>query len=181
MTLYHCFDAAYPPKSPPRSCGAVLGYIGGSRALHVWDHAEWLTVQHLRQYPCWVPDPHGKSTPAQIGAAAVDRANELGWRSSDGSRVIVIDLETFASPTWWHECATAINRGGYYAVCYGSASTVGGNKASNVWAAHYDDSQSLEGQHAHQYAANVRVGNTEVDYSVLDEWLWARGGIGPRH
>lgn len=183
MTTYSVFDAAYPPNATPGGCAGVLGYIGGDNALHVWTVAEWLRFQHLRQFPVWVPDVHGRSTPAAIGGAAVARANQLGWRSTNGERVIVIDLETFADSAWWAECAGAINRDGYDAVCYGSASTVGGNRAANVWAAKYDKVAALEstGYCAHQYWANAPYGNTKVDYSTINEWLYTRGGTGPRH
>jgi hypothetical protein len=182
MTLYHVFDAAYPPTVPKVGMDGVLGYIGGDNALNVWTPAQWLPFRDLRQFPVWVPDPHGKSTPAQIGAMAVDRANELGWVSSNGSRVIVIDLEEFADRAWWLECGTAINQGGYYAVCYGNASTVAGNHATNVWAAQYDNSATLPaGWVGKQYAANLPFLTTKVDYSVVSEWLFLRGGVGPRH
>lgn len=29
--------------------------------------------------------------------------------------------------------------------------------------------------------ANAPFANTQVDYSVVDEWLFSRGGQGPRH
>lgn len=180
--MHKCFDAAFPPLEAPAGCDSVLGYIGGSRALHTWALDEWRRFSHLRQFPCWVPDPHGRSTPAQIGQAITARANELGWRSSGGSRVVVVDLETFASAKWWHELATAVNEGGYYAVCYGSAATVRANEASNYWAALYDGEATVPGwAHAKQYEANVRVQSTEVDYSVISDWMFERGGVGPRH
>lgn len=182
MTTYTVFDAAYPPAKPPSGCQGVLGYIGGDNALHTWTVDEWLRYQHLRQYPCWVPDVHGRSTAAQIGWAAVARANQLGWKSKNGERVIVMDLETFANATWWDECATAINKGGYDAVCYGSSSTVGANRATNVWAAHYDGLASAlqVGWCAKQYRANVACESTQVDYSIITPWLYEHGGTGPR-
>jgi hypothetical protein len=180
MSLHHVFDAAYPPTTKPSSCDGVLGYIGGARALRVWTHEEWLRFESIRQFPCWVP--RGNENPVTDAKNAVAEANKLGWVSWDGSRVIVCDLETLELPSWYHQWAEEVNNGGYYAVAYGSASTVTANKASNVWVAKYDGSQALpSGTHGHQYAEDIRFSNTEVDYSVVDDWLFDRGGVGSRH
>lgn len=180
MTLHHCFDAAYPPAVVPSHCDSVLGYIGGAKEYREWTLADWRRFSHLRQFPCWVPDVRGSSSPAAAGHAAAAKARSLGWVSSGGSRVIVCDLETVEAPSWYHAFATAVNDDGFYCVAYGSLSTVLKNRATNVWGAGYDGSQTLEGQHGHQYAANVRFDSTEVDYSVIDDWMYERGGVGPR-
>lgn len=179
---HRCFDAAYPPLEPPAGCDSVLGYIGGAKAYRVWTHAEWLRFRGLRQFPCWVPDVHGKSTPAAAGHAAVATANARGWRSRGGSRVIVCDLETTVAPAWYKAFAEAVNEGGYWCVAYGSASTVRGNDASNYWVADYDGEANIPGwAHAKQYSENVRYSSTQVDYSVISDWMYERGGRGPRH
>lgn len=181
MGLHHIFDAAYPPSSAPASCTGVMGYIGGAAEYREWTKAEWLKFSHLRQYPVWVPDVHGSSTPAAAGHAATAKARALGWKASGGSRILVCDLETVEDEPWYHEFATAVNSDGFYCVAYGSASTVMANRATNVMVAKYDGSQALpSGTHGHQYAANVAYGGTQVDYSVVDDWFFERGGTGPR-
>jgi hypothetical protein len=159
-----------------------MGYLGGSRALDAWSVAEWQRFQHLRQFPCWVPSV-AHDNPSAVGAAAVARANEFGWWAENGSRVIIYDLETSADAAWWHELADATDRGGFWAVAYGSASTVGGNNAGAYWVANYNGVQTLPSStaHGHQYAANVRFDATKVDYSIVDDWMITRGGVGARH
>ena len=58
------------------------------------------------------------------------------------------------------------------------------NAASDVWAAAWDGEAVIPaGQtiHGHQDQANVPYAGTQVDYSVIDAWLYERGGVGPRH
>jgi hypothetical protein len=174
------FDAAYPPRTAPSSCSGVLGYIGGGRAYRTWTLADWEPFVNLKQFPCWVP----KGTENAVADAknAVDKANQLGWVSKGGSRVIICDLETLEVPSWYHSWAMQVNAMGYYSVAYGSASTIDKNKATNVWIAQYNGAQSLPTDtHAHQYAENVKFSTTEVDYSIIDDWMFDRGGVGRRH
>jgi len=183
--LFRCFDAAYPPATPPPGCSAVLGYIGGSRATNIWKPALWLPFQHLRQFPCWVPAM--TDAPAEAGTFACRAARELGWAPNDtnvGPRVIVCDLETIEDPSWYRLWSGAVVGGGFTPVAYGSLSTIFANRAASVWVAAWDGKQDLPGGttvHGHQYAADQPYGGTEVDYSVVDEWLYTRGGVGPRH
>lgn len=184
MTLYRVFDAAYPPKTPPPGCSGVLGYIGGSRATHVWPGAApWLPFQHLRQFPCWVPAM--TDNPAEAGQFAVRAARQLGWAPGPkvGPRVIVCDLETIEDRAWYAAWAAEVTAGGFVPAAYGSLSTVLQNAASDVWAADWDGHAVIPaGQtlHGHQDQAGIAYGGTQVDYSVVDAWLYDRGGVGPR-
>lgn len=181
MTTHKIFDAAYPPGSVPSGCSGVMGYIGGANAYRVWPLADWAPFRNIRQFPIWVPNVDGSSSPASAGAAAVAEADARGWKSSGGSRVIVCDLETAEVPSWYKAFAAAVNRGGYYCVAYGSASTVHQNGASNVLVAQYDGvAQIPAGAVGKQYSANVTYGSTKVDYSVISDWMFERGGRGPR-
>jgi hypothetical protein len=182
--LYRVFDAAYPPPVAPPGCAGVLGYIGGSRAAHVWPASAWLPFRGLRQFPCWVPAL--TDAPGEAGQFAVRAALELGWAPGPkvGPRVIVCDLETLEDRAWYALWASAVSAGGFVPVAYGSLSSVLGNAASDVWAAAWDGEQVIPaGQtiHGHQDQADVAFAGTRVDYSVVDSWLFERGGVGPRH
>ena len=182
--LYRVFDAAYPPAVAPPGCSGVLGYIGGSRATHVWPASAWLPFRGLRQFPCWVPST--ADHPAEVAAEAVAAARNLGWAPGPtvGERVIVCDLETIEDRTWYDAWSTSVTAGGFVPVVYGSLSTVLANAASDVWAADWNGEQVIPaGQtiHGHQDQADVPFGGTRVDYSVVDAWLYERGGVGPRH
>jgi hypothetical protein len=182
--LYRVFDAAYPPPTAPPGCSGVLGYIGGSRATHVWPATAWAPFRALRQFPCWVPAV--TDNPAEAGQFAVKAARALGWAPGPtvGPRVIVIDLETIEDRAWYASCAAEVLNGGFWPVVYGSLSTVLQNAATDVWAADWNGEAVIPaGQtiHGHQDQANAPYGGTQVDYSVIDAWLYERGGVGPRH
>lgn len=182
--LYRVFDAAYPPAVAPPGCQGVLGYIGGSRAAHVWPASAWLPFRGLRQFPCWVPST--SENPTASGMAAVAQADKLGWAPGPtvGPRVIVCDLETIEDRAWYDVWGAALTANRYTPVAYGSLSTVLENAASDVWAADWNGEQVIPaGQtiHGHQDQADVAFGGTRVDYSVVDAWLYERGGVGPRH
>jgi hypothetical protein len=182
--LYRVFDAAYPPATPPPGCSGVLGYIGGSRAAHVWTASAWLPFRGIRQFPCWVPAMYDQ--PVEAGQNAVRAAKSLGWAPGPkvGPRVIVCDLETAEDRAWYTTWALTVAQGGFVPVVYGSLSTVLANAGTDVWVADWDGEAVVPpGQtiHGHQDQANVAFGGTQVDYSVVDEWLWGRGGVGPRH
>jgi hypothetical protein len=184
MTLYRAFDAAYPPATPPPGCQAVFGYIGGSRALHTWPAAAWAPFKGLRQIPYWVPAV--TDNPAEAGQFAVRAARELGWAPGPkvGPRVIGCDLETIIAPAWYADWAHAVTMGGFQPFAYGSLSTVLQNAASDVVAAAWNGEAVIPpGQtiHGHQDQANIPYGGTQIDYSVIDDWLYERGGVGPRH
>lgn len=177
-------DAAYPPPAIPRGIAGALGYIGGPLALHAWPPAAWLPFAHVRQFPVYVGDP-GRDPAVQAGQA-VERMFVLGWSpflSEPARRALIVDLETGADPAWYKRFADIVTRGGYVPVVYGSASTVLGNAASDVLVADFDNVPDIPaGQtiHGHQYKADIPLMGTRVDYSVIDGWLLARGGIGPR-
>ena len=74
--------------------------------------------------------------------------------------------------------------GKFTPVAYGSLSTVLMNAAVDVWAASWNGEAVVPpGQtiHGHQDQADVPFAGTRVDYSVVDAWLFERGGVGPRH
>ena len=176
--LARVFDAEFPPAEAPPGCAGVLGYLGGGRAANVWTLEEWDRFAHLIQFPAWVPDPI--ENPAATAARAGVALRSLGWAPwQDNRRVIVCDLETEIEPGWYQSFASGISAQGYTAVAYGSLSTILANAAADVWVAAWDGDPVLEpGQtiHAHQYQASA-----SVDFSVVDDWLMARGGQGPRH
>ena len=178
--LYRVFDAATPPQTAPAGCQGVLGYIGGARAARVWTLEEWQRFVHLVQFPAWVPDPVTE-VPAHSAQNAVAAAKALGWAPwmSPAKRAIICDLETDVVRGWYAAFAAEVEQRGFTAVAYGSLSTVLENAAAAVWVAAWDGSAVLlPGQtvHAHQYQAGRLM-----DFSVVDDWLSARGGQGPRH
>lgn len=182
--LHRVFDAAYPPAEAPPGCDSVLGYIGGQRATNIWTLEEWERFGRLAQFPAYVPDFTAED-PHQAADRACRAMMQLGWAPGQPNlRAVVCDLETLVQRSWYSLFAAAVAGQGFTAVAYGSLSTVLENAASDVWAAAWDGSAVLlPGQtvHAHQYQAGVSFGGTQVDYSVADDWLFARGGQGPRH
>jgi hypothetical protein len=181
------FDASVPPGQIPPGCKAVAGYVGRPNFTpHVWTLSEWLTFSSIPQLPYWVPDLAAE--PGAEGATAVDAVMELGWAPHMSfPRAILFDFETASGPAdrgWWQECAATVGADGFCGVMYGSLSTVLENAAVDVVVAAWDNSaQLLPGQtiHGHQYKAGVAFDGTQIDYSVIDEWLLARAGVGPRH
>jgi hypothetical protein len=176
MSLTRCFDASLQiPKSAPKGCGAVLGYIGGS-AVHVWTLEEWHRFGSLRQFPCWVADLATSATKQASGA--VEAAKHLGWNQG---RAIVADMESSTNRSWWDEWAGEVVKLHYQPTWYGSASVSGVYTAKYKWVAEFDNDPDLpDGWAAKQYAANVNVPGGVVDLSVIGEGLIARGGQGPR-
>lgn len=188
MALYKVFDASRPPGKIPAGAQGVAGYIGrAGRTPHVWTPAEWDRFTHLRQFPIYVPDLNG--SPAAAAAEAVAEVMKLGWapfRPGPQTRVILVDFETAHSAgnrSWWKNCAAQIAKEGFVGVAYGSLSTVLDLAAADVWAAAWDGHTTIPpGQtiHGHQDQANVAWDGTRIDWSVFDDWMWARGGVGPR-
>lgn len=178
--LSKVFDAAFPPATAPAGVQGVLGYVGKELFTpHVWTPGEWRRFQHLRQYPCYVPDL--AADPAAEARIAVAAVEALGWAKMPGpkTRVIVCDLETSVVPAWYAAFAAEVAASGYMPVAYGSLSSIAATYASDLWVAAWDGDPVLEpGQtiHAHQYASGP-----DVDLSVIDEWMLERGGVGPRH
>lgn len=177
--LYRVFDAAYPPAAAPPGVQGVLGYIGGGRATHQWKLTEWDRFARLVQFPCYVPD-FSTETAQTAADSAVMLMKESGWAPfQTPRRVVVVDLETLNERNWYAAFASRVETQGFTAAAYGSLSTVLENAAGDVWAAAWDGSATLmSGQtiHGHQYTAS-----NAIDYSVVDDWLFARGGQGPRH
>lgn len=176
--LSRVFDASRPPLTAPAGFAGVLGYIGRPKFTpHVWTIAEWERFTKLVKFPAWVPDlaVHAGDEAAAITAAL----DELGFGGKTGT--VVIDYETAgaAEAAWHSHLAQALGHKGYAAMAYGSLSTVMGIGASEVWVADYDGNAVLEPAgmtvHAHQFRANVPYAGTELDYSVADAWLMARG------
>src|SRR5215469_17737441 len=184
MTLYKCFDAAFPPQSAPPGAQAVLGYIGRpGQTPHVWTLAEWQRFGHLRQYPAWVPD--FGNDPDREAVEAVLAALNLGWAPHQQyPRAIVCDAETTQNPDWYARWAARIDSEGFTSVEYGSLSTIDGNHAKDEWVASWDGLAVLpawQDADAKQYQAGAAWEGVRVDLSVIDQWLWDRGGQGPRH
>ena len=184
--MFTVIDAAYPPVSLPPEASGVLGYIGGARATNVWTLTQWERFSHVRQFPGYVPDM--TASPVTQAEDAVKLALASGWapwQRGNGERVIVFDLETGVNDIWWAQLATTVCIRGFVPVCYGSQSTVYGNHAGAYltadWTGHIPVLPVGETEHGIQYEANVAWEGTRVDYSVFDQWLMDRGGVGARH
>lgn len=178
MSLRRCFDAAFPPKTVPPGCGAVLGYIGGRAAANVWSLEDWRPFGHLRQFPCWVADT--SADPVISAQDAVKAARPLGWRPG---RALVADMETSNDRGWYTRFAGKVTALGFVPVAYGSLSSVLELAADVVWAADWTfDPVVPPGQTiaACQYADNQPWDGTHVDYSVLEASLFLLGGQGVR-
>jgi hypothetical protein len=179
MAVYKVFDASTPPLIAPPGAQAVLGYIGrAGQTPHIWTLPEWDRFARLRQFPAWVPSIGANPTGDAILATGL--AMNLGWAPHQPNpRAIICDLETNIARDWYSLWAAQVIRDGFTPVAYGSLSTVLQNAALDVWAADWNDIPQLQpGQtiHGTQYVAGGAV-----DWSVVDSWLWDRGGEGPRH
>jgi hypothetical protein len=178
-------DAENPPASAPTAVEGVMGYLGGPRATRVWTLGDWVPFGTLKQYGIYVPDIG--ANPLSQGREAVQLALALGWSdkfTGAQQRAIIIDMETSANAAFYDKIATEISTHGFAPVAYGSLSTVLGNAADDVLAADWDDKAVIPpGQTVHgcQYLAQHPFKNTVIDYSVIDDWLYQRGGVGPRH
>lgn len=188
MTDYQVFDAAYPPGSVPPGAQGAAGYVGqDGYTPHIWTVPQWRVFAHLRQFPIFVPDL--SVSPVFAASEAVSAVLKLGWAKMPGSqtRAITFDFETAegsADRAWWAACAQQVSDAGFVGVAYGSMSTILELAASDVWAADWDGEQDIPpGQtiHAHQDQADIAFGGTQIDRSVFDQWLFDRGGVGPRH
>jgi hypothetical protein len=181
MITHKVLDAAFPPMTLPPSVDGVAGYVGG-RATHTWTLAEWLRFEHVPQFPIWAADIG--EAPALEAGTAVEAMLHRGWAPhmpEPGQRALFVDLETSIAPKWYESFALVVERNGFTPVAYGSASTVNGNLADATWLAAWNDQPVVPvGAHGHQYLADEPWEGTQVDYSVFDAWLFARGGVGPR-
>lgn len=185
MSQYLIFDAETPPTLSPRHTVGVMGYVGGPRAARAWRLDEWTRFFGLKQFPIYVPDIG--TNPLSQAREAVQLVLALGWSdkmTGPQKRAIIIDMETSADRVWWDKIATDIGAHGFVAVAYGSLSTVLDNAAEDVLAADWETAPVIPvGQtlHGSQYDANVPARGALVDYSMIDNWLYQRGGVGPRH
>jgi hypothetical protein len=175
------FDAAFPPLVAPPGAEAVLGYVGGrglDRDTHVWTLAEWQRFAHLRQFPAWACDT--AVSPSASAVVAVQLAESFGWHCN-GSRALIGDMETRVNPSWWRQFQMKVTSWGMVPVCYGSASTVTGNKPSRVFGADWNGDKAIPaGWDAHQYEGNVPFGGTLIDWSALTPVMLRLGGEGKR-
>jgi hypothetical protein len=185
-TLFKCFDASQPPEITPPGCKAVLGYVGRKGYTpHVWTLQEWLRFKHLGQFPAWLPNLN--DSPNADALLAVASVKRLGWAAhmpEGHERAIVCDVETSQNAAGYQEWAATVNAAGFWAVDYGSYSTVFGNAAYDVWAADWNGiPQLMPGQTvgADQYRASVPFDGTTIDLSVVSADMMKRAGIGPRH
>jgi hypothetical protein len=186
MSVHQILDAAYPPSAAPDGVEAVVGYLDSPYALHPWPPAQWLPFGHLRQFPAWVANV--TADPVAQAQKAVAQVLSLGWAPLSAGftspRVIILDMEASTDPAWYAKAAGVITAARFTPVAYGSLSTVLGNAAADVLAAAWDGVRAIPaGQtiHGGQYLANVPYAGTRVDYSLFDDWLFNRGGVGPRH
>jgi hypothetical protein len=182
MTLYHMFDAAFPPPTAYPGTQAAAGYIGGNTP-HIWTLEEWLRFRHMRQLPIWVADLG--ADPAASGRFAAQAARGLGWKPFAAvRRAIVADMETSADGSWVNHFAEAVAAHGFVTWVYGSLSSVLRDPARDgYWVASWDgvpDVEPIPHVVAHQYAPNVPWEGGEVDLSVLAPEAWERLGRGPR-
>jgi hypothetical protein len=184
MSTYLIFDAENPPAVAPVHALGVMGYLGGPRAAHAWTLDEWAPFSGLRQFGLYVPDIG--ADPVAQGLEAVQLALKLGWSNEmKGSqqRALLIDMETSVDAAWYKAHADTIGSRGFMPVAYGSLAVVLGNAADDVLAADWNLKPVIPaGQtlHGDQWEANVPFGNTVIDYSMIDGWLYQRGGVGPR-
>lgn len=184
MNTYMIFDAENPPTTSPLYAYGVMGYLGGPRAARAWTLDDWLPFHDIKQFGIYVPDL--SMNPLTQGQEAVQLALELGWSNKmagDQQRAIIIDMENSANAEFYLSMANAISARGFMPVAYGSLSTVLDNAADDVLAADWNDKAVIpRGQtlHGHQYMAEVPFRGAVIDYSTIDDWLYQRGGVGPR-
>ena len=182
--MFRSFDASTPPQTAPPGCQAVCGYLGGDTP-HVWTLEEWQRFAHLRQAGIWVYAQG--SSPRLAGELAAQSARSLGWAPNHSpSRVIWLDMELANDPAWQIQFTSAVFSGGFSTGTYRSLSSLeaGGDPHSiGEWIAEWNGIPAVEPIPrvvGHQYLANQPWEHTEVDYSVFDQDMWRRFGVGPR-
>jgi hypothetical protein len=175
------FDAAFPPQTAPPGAQAVLGYVGGrglDRDTHVWTLPEWQRFADLRQFPAWACST--EVGPEESALVACQLAGTFGWHRN-GTRALVGDMETRVDADWWRRFAASTVTAGMVPVCYGSASTVKGNKPARIFGAEWNNDPLIPyGWLAHQYEGNVPFGGTLIDWSALTPEMLKLGGEGKR-
>lgn len=182
VSLYHMFDAAYPPSSQYPGTQAVAGYIGGNTP-HVWTSAEWQRFGHLRQFPIWTG--YAEANPTDHGQQAVAAMHKLGWAAGrPNRRAVIVDEETEVDAAWIDAFAAVIWDAGYQTFIYGSLATVLKNPPKEGYLiADWNDVPTVPPYAhviGHQYKPNVSWDGTEVDLSVIAEEMFVHGGEGPR-
>lgn len=183
MSTLKCFDASTQiPELAPEGCDAVLGYVYGKTATHIWTLGQWLQFRHLRQFPAAVADIGSKDLASEGTAqaeGAVEAVAKLGWHKG---RVIVCDMEAWHDPVYWSAWKARVEKLDYTPAWYGSGEYASSYPCDFKWLADPDGKPEIPaGYAAKQYAWDVTVPGGLVDLSVVTRKLFDHGGVGPRH
>lgn len=171
IEIYKMADAAYPDGATlPVGFYAAAGYIGGERAAHVWSKRDWVRLGRIRKLPIWVPS--NTSDGEDDGFAALRVLYDLGVPRGNA---VAYDKETDVNPEQVRKFERVMNRYGYRAWCYGSASTVFRNAAACYWVADYTEVPFMythPGVRATQYANDLKSGGLTYDASTVKRWSY---------
>lgn len=184
MTLYHVYDAAFPPPAPYPGTQVAALYLGGNTP-HAATTAQWNAQAGRRYCPIWTG--FGEDHPADHARQAAAAAGALGWApAADPWRLIALDFESEVNAAWITAFAESLTDEGFVTVTYESLSAVaGGDPTCHAWWVPdwngVPDLPPLPNVGGHQYTANVPWMGTAVDLSVFDQDLYDRCGRGLRH
>lgn len=116
------WDSAFIPQVLPAGYAGV--YVGGSNAFRIAPDAELRRVAAGLVLPIWVPSPW-IDNPRQVAFQVAARLEQLGIpRYARPYRAVMIDLETWADPTWLEAFAARFISQGYDTIPYGSPSSI---------------------------------------------------------
>lgn len=118
------WDAAFMPQPLPPGYAGV--YVGGSNAFRIApdEDLEAVALARALVLPIWVPSPW-IDNPRQVAFQAAARLEALGIpRYARPYRALMIDLETWADPTWLDTFAPRFLSQGYETIPYGSAGNI---------------------------------------------------------
>jgi len=169
MALRRCWDAAFPPTSPPK-WEAVAGYIGGNTP-HVWTDQEWARQPARWRLPIFVR--------SHDGDPLADAHASIVWLVSHKvprGVTLALDYETRVDATYLAVFDRAVTDAGWRVMVYGSRDFVLRNPkpSGGYWVADYTGSPHLyPGSAATQWSGSGPFGGAYDPNLVADSTpLW---------
>src|SRR6266542_419952 len=169
MALRRCWDAAFPPTSPP-AWEVVAGYCGGNTP-HIWTDAEWARQPARWRLPIFVR--------SHDGDPLADAHASIVWLVSHEvprGVTLALDYETRVDAAYLAAFDRAVTDAGWRVMVYGSRDFVLRNPkpSGGYWVADYTGSPHLyPGSAATQWSGSGPFGGAYDPNLVADSTpLW---------
>jgi len=173
MALRRCWDAAYPPASPPK-WEVAAGYLGGNTP-HVWTDAEWARQPARYRLPIF--------TRSTGGDPLADAHTAITWlvrHEVPRGVTLALDFETRVDPGYLEAFDSAVGNAGWKVMVYGTRRTVLQNPkpSGGYWDAQWNNIPHLNpGSAATQYGGDTTLGQPYDASLVADSTpLWDMEG-----